>query len=118
MATIKDYKLNPPKKKSDLDRISMLSYAKENGTKEQMIAFIKADKECKKNAKRPWDNPEGKWKKGDIYETPDIKKLRNEFLKIFKNDFPQLNKKKESVKSVITPDDIIKQMEEEIAKAE
>lgn len=117
MATIKNYKLNPPKKKGELDKLSMTAYVKEYGTKEQKTAYVKAVKECRKNAERTMDAKDGSYKKGDIYETTDIKPLRAEFLKIFKGDFPQFDKKKKyNKKPDTTMDDLINDIVAEIAE--
>lgn len=114
MATITDYKLNPPKKKSDLNELSMLAYVKANATPEQKKEFIEYRKSIMKTYKRNMDAANGAFKKGDLYQKPEIGKLRKKFADMFFSDL-DLYKKKETKKSTNpTVSDLVSELESEI----
>lgn len=82
MAKVKDLKLNPPTKKSDLNKDSMLKFIKENGTgedKEWFVTLMNNNKIKKKNNFT-----------GEVGDGYDLPKVREEFAKRF---FPEISSK-------------------------
>lgn len=100
MSSIKDLKLNPPKKKSELTKHSMLKFIKENGTAEDKVWFFDL---MNANVIKKKSNLTG-----DVIEGYDIPKVREEFAKKF---FPEIsnqakNKKKTSTKTMSFKDEL------------
>lgn len=106
MTKIKDYKLNPPKAKADLNEISMLSYVKKYATPEEKKAFIEFYNNNKEIKTRNMDAKNGAFKKGDTYEGQNIGALRKKFAEMF---LPELGlyEKKKSKTLVPTKDDLL-----------
>lgn len=107
MTAIKDYKLNPPKKKTDLNEISMLSYVKKYATKEEKKEFIEFYNNNKTIKTRNMDAANGAFKKGDQYESQDIGKLRKKFATMFLPDLDLYKKKKTGTTKATTKSDIL-----------
>lgn len=81
MASIKDLKLNPPSKKTDLTKDNMLKYIKTYGSDDDKLWFVnlmKNNKQYKKNNLT-----------GEVVEGYDLSKIREEFAKKF---FPSISK--------------------------
>ena len=85
MASIKDLKLNPPSKKTDLTKDNMLKFIKENGSeadKKWFVELMTTNKQKKKNNLT-----------GEVVEGYDLPKIREAFAQKF---FPTISQKSKS----------------------
>lgn len=85
MASIKDLKLNPPTKKTELTKDNMLKFIKENGSDEDKKWFVELMKEHKQKKKNNLT--------GEIVDGYDLPKIREAFAQKF---FPSVSSKAKS----------------------
>lgn len=91
MASIKDLKLNPPEKKTELTKDNMLKFIKDYGSEEDKKWFVELmtnNKQKKKN------NLTGK-----VVDGYDLPKIREAFAQKF---FPEISKKAKSARKKTT----------------
>ena len=110
MASVKDLKLNPPKKKTELTKTNMLKFIKEYGSVEEKKWFIEL---LEKNTLKKKNNLKG----GAEIEGYDLPVIREEFAKAFFPDissYEKNKKKKNSHKPTFA--DEIEQLKKELGE--
>lgn len=104
MAKKRNYKLNPPKSLTELNKESMLAYVADLGD-EDIIWFIDVLDSNKEEKQYQFTSKNGSFKKGDTYEGYNISAVRKAFAGRY---FPDLLK----TKATKSKDSFTKQLEE------